>query len=83
MKNGALTILVEKELVEAARNRLIYGFGIAFFVLALALSIVGVISPGAKDVQMSRIGVSLIESDNATCSPHKSGCWLSRICRGV
>ena len=60
MKSSALRTLVEKELVEAARNRLIYGFSIVFFVLALALSIAGVLSPGAKDVAISRVGVSLL-----------------------
>lgn len=60
MKSNVLTILVEKELIEAARNRLIFGFGIVFFVLALGMSIVGVLSTGGQDVEFSRIGVGLL-----------------------
>ncbi|MGC7870902.1 ABC transporter permease [Desulfosporosinus sp. SYSU MS00001] len=58
--NHKLRILVEKELVEASRNRLIFGFGIIFFGLSLAMSIFSVISPGATDIQVSRVGVSML-----------------------
>ncbi|MDQ7097057.1 ABC transporter permease [Desulfosporosinus sp. PR] len=60
MKRKNLMILAEKELLEASRNRLVLGFGAVFFVLALTLSIIGFISPGAEDVQFSRVGVSLL-----------------------
>ena len=60
MKRKGLIILAEKELLDASRNRLVIGFGVVFFVLALAMSIIGFITPGAEDVQFSRVGVSLI-----------------------
>lgn len=60
MKRKSLVILAEKELVEASRNRLVIGFGVVFFVLALAMSIIGFVTPGAEDVQFSRVGVSLL-----------------------
>ena len=60
MKRKSLIILAEKELLEASRNRLVIGFGIVFFVLALVMSIIGFVTPGAEDVQFSRVGVSLL-----------------------
>lgn len=60
MKGKRLIILSEKELVEASRNQLVISFGVVFFVLAMAMSIVGFITPGADDVQFSRVGVSLL-----------------------
>lgn len=60
MNGKRLVILAEKELVEASRNQLVIGFGVVFFVLAMAMSIIGFITPGADDVQFSRVGVSLL-----------------------
>ncbi|CAA7600066.1 ABC-2 family transporter protein [Acididesulfobacillus acetoxydans] len=60
MRRRNLLILVEKELIEASRNRLILGFGSVFFLLAAAMSLLGFLSPGATDVQLSRVGVSLL-----------------------
>lgn len=60
MKYRRLAILIEKELIEATRNRLILGFGLIFFVLAQATALIGAISPGATDLQFNRVGVSLL-----------------------
>ncbi len=60
MNGKRLVILAEKELVEASRNQLVIGFGVMFFVLSMAMSIIGFITPGADDVQFSRVGVSLL-----------------------